>query len=566
MADITVSQMRPQHQQQRQQQQSSSNPSARPEAGAPGSVPGAATLQPESPSQPDPQVLSGSSTVYYNLPFSALDGRQALLAIPGIFLPVLEMPAFDEPAGQQQPQQQSNAPPPSQPGAPPRTQRARMTILAPSSPTYVPLGASPFPFAWLHDVSGWGWPIISLQSPPPGFNLNLPPDPRNAHFLGGPPFPANISFTFAGPGGAMQAEEQPSPERAREFVDSLETADAELRSRMARLGLGELGSFGGDGEEQGELGCPICLDPYDDTADKPEWAGGPDAKDNNVVVIPCPGFHSMHRRCVFEWLSSKPISQWNCPMCRSSIAPSVLVNKDDGGRSGSSASATPAASVLRPPSHDSLVKELAARSHSLREEIHRREKQRGYLCDYPACFPDYDNVGPQAGQEDAFEDDDDETALDRHVITLKPCGHRLHRECLLTTARVQGGLRLLDSVGDEDQDGEDEEGEPSEDSVQEASSCTSRIKVIGKWVECPIDRKEVWAQIPFPQKRRVKARQGSDPAKAESERLCGRVHDLSSSPSHDRYGDPAAMAKCVRRRDADGEDAAAEAATVDQHG
>lgn len=443
-------------------QQASSQQAQQAPIGAPAQV-GRAILEPELPIEAQQARSSGGvpSIVYYSLPFSALDGRQALLAIPGNFLPIMQVPAEEA---------DSQARSSGQAG----TQRVRITVLAPATPIFVPLGSSFLPFSWLYDPSGWGWPIISLQqgNPPPG--LPLPNDPRRAHFLAGPPFPIRITMTD-GPDG-FQAEEQPNPEHAKTFVDSLETADEELRSRMARLGIGDIGACGGD---EGELGCPVCLDPYDESSDRPEWVGGEEAKDHHVVVIPCKGFHSLHRRCLLDWLASKPPSQWSCPMCRSSITPSSLL-KNRPRASGAEPSGQPMSSI-HPPSDESLKKELAAHSRSLREEIHRRENQQGYLCDYLACFPDY-------------ERHNDEEDLDRSIVTLKPCGHRLHLDCLTTSLRIANGFGNKTGLEPEDTEDEDED----EDSDTESSP----VKMVGRWVECPVDRKEVWTMIPVSKKRR----------------------------------------------------------------
>lgn len=507
------------------QTQARSNQEPQPTSTGPTPQFGRATLEPELPPGLQPTVLEGGvpSIVYYTLPFSALDGRQALLAIPGNFLPLMQVPSPEHstPQSTQDPQSTDG---PAQTG-----QRVRVNVLAPASPIFVPLGASVLPFSWLYDPNGWGWPIISLQDGNLPSGLPMPRDPRNAHFLAGPPFPIRITMS-TGPDG-LQAEEQPNPERAKTFVDSLETADAELRARMARLGIGDIGSIGG---EDGELGCPVCLDPYDESADRPEWVGGDEARDHHVVVIPCNGFHSLHRRCLLDWLATKPPSRWTCPMCRSSITPSDLL-KDQPHRTGAPAAGQPLSSV-HPPSDESLQKELAARSQSLREEIHRREKAQGYLCDYLACFPDYEQ-----SQADATDD------LDRRIVTLKPCGHRLHVECLTTSLRILNGFNDKGTLVDDEQ-GSDDEDEDEDD--------RERVKLVGKWVECPVDRKEVWAKIPVLKKRFRNAQHAADrvPAanpvtmpgrtesgatgtniSAESNILCGQVHRLSTSPecSHD---------------------------------
>lgn len=315
-------------------------------------------------------------------------------------------------------------------------------------------------------------------------------DARNPHFIAGPPFP--ISLGFGPSGDSAQEEEAPSAAKAKEFAETLETADEELRSRMARLGIGDIGTFDGDEDGQnGSLGCPVCLDSYDESSDRPEWIGGQEAHDNRVVVIPCTGFHSMHRRCLEEWLATKSPTKWSCPMCRSSISTAHLSSQTD-----------------------TLEKAIAARSHSLREEIHKREKERGFLCDYQACFPDYEGG----------EDDD----LDRRMVKISPCNHSLHVECLTTSMRIAGAQHW---EGDDDDD-----EEPTEEDTQRG------FRLVGKWVECPIDRKEGWARIPFPLRGRAsdaevgggsatKTKVDHDAHTHQQEPACGQVHRLSSSPT-----------------------------------
>jgi hypothetical protein len=400
--------------------------------------------------------------------------------------------------------------------------------MAPGTPVYLPRASANLPFPVLMDWNGMVWPILNIQTPPPGTPEAYLNDPRRPHFIAGPPFMvAWQPFTLR---RTQEEEEQPSPEKAKTFVDTLETADAELRERMARLSIGDIGVFGGAGgggagagagpnsSEEGELGCPVCLDPYDETSDRPEWIGGETARENQVVVIPCPGFHSMHRKCLVEWLSSQAPSKWSCPMCRTSITPSDVVK---GARSAGQQPRQPQQQQQQAaaPTQANLAKEIEARAHSLREEIHRRERQRGFTCDYQACFPDYEL--PSAT-------DDSAAVLDRHMIKLQPCGHELHLDCLTTALRVKDDLRLEGGVEDEDEDEDDdeEEGEGGE---------ASTIKTVGKWVECPVDRREVWAQIPVARrrKRQPATDDGAGPsipaAAVAQEASCGQVHRLSLS-------------------------------------
>ncbi|PWN19289.1 hypothetical protein BCV69DRAFT_284437 [Microstroma glucosiphilum] len=506
------------HHRLQQHQEENATPSFHPVAGPPPMghafieqpEPGAAAGASEGGEPSGPREMPAPPNLYYRLPFYALDGEQALLALPTQFLP-----------------RQMSSP-------------TRATVMAPGTPVYLPRSSANLPFPVLLDWNGMAWPILNIQNPPPGTPETYLNDPRHPHFIAGPPFMvAWQPFTIR---GTQTAEEQPSPEKAKAFVDTLETADAELRERMARLSIGDIGVFGGAGgaggpnsSEEGELGCPVCLDPYDETSDRPEWIGGEAARENQVVVIPCPGFHSMHRKCLVEWLSSQAPSKWSCPMCRTSITPSDVVK---GARRAGQQARQPQQQQQQQqqaatPTQANLAKEIEARAHSLREEIHRRERQRGFTCDYQACFPDYEL--PSAT---------DECALDRHMIKLQPCGHELHLDCLTTSLRIKDDLRLEGGVKDEDEDEEDEEEEKGEGG--EARGGASAIKTVGKWVECPVDRREVWAQIPVPRRRKrqpaaddelAAAGAGSGDtaaaaaAAAESEDLSrGQVHRLSLSP------------------------------------
>lgn len=172
-------------------------------------------------------------------------------------------------------------------------------------------------------------------------------------------------------------------------------------------------------------------------------------------------------------------------MCRTSITPSDVVK--GARRAGQQQQQQQQQATTAAPTQANLAKEIEARAHSLREEIHRRERQRGFTCDYQACFPDYDL--PSAT---------DESALDRHMIKLQPCGHELHLDCLTTSLRVKDDLRLEGGVRDEDED----EDEGDEDEETEAQRGVSAVKTVGKWVECPVDRREVWAQIPVAKRRK----------------------------------------------------------------
>lgn len=373
-----------------------------------------------------PGPPSATQPVYYTLPFQGTDDRPALLAVP--FTHLILAPTSND-------------------TDPPRSD-GQLLMSTPQDAIFIPRSVSRFPFNILYAADdGCAWPVISLQVPEPGIfqvrqNLGMRHSP---HFVALAPFFLHLEILIP-----------PSAEKANTFVDSLETADAELRSRMARLGIGNIG-------EDSQLGCPVCLDNYDDSADRPEWLDGQEAQNNRVAVVPCPGFHTMHRKCLKEWLTANSPSHWSCPMCRCSISADELT----GARMGKSTNGAA-----------SLQKAIEAKSQSLREEIHKRERKQGFLCDYPACFPDYD-----AGIDAA------KTLLDRQIVKLAPCNHELHLECLCTSMKVTGGL-TRPTPEDAEEDTYDEE------------TLRRGYTLAGKWVECPIDKKEVWTQIPVPVKRR----------------------------------------------------------------
>lgn len=364
------------------------------------------------------------------------------------------------------------------------------------------------------------WPLLNLTSPNAP-TLSARQRARNPHLVTGHPIfdegdPREDWLGGGTPGNARSAAElrQDNVARIKRFVDDLDTADAELRLRMARLGIGEVGD---DATGEGRPGCAVCIETFD-IDDKPEWAVGPEAHDQRVVITPCGGFHLFHRICIRQSLEAvESWRQWACPMCRTSLRDAEAKRVEEAeemSRAGvASANGT---------SYKTTQK-------SLREEIRRREKERGYLCDYPACYPTYDTEPPPTAKIAEAEDDgqDDgqdavarlEAELDRRLITLKPCGHQVHRECLTTVLRVEDrhALEIEAEEGEEDDgDAEDElsnreasAGLDDEKGNGPCRSASSSVHEVGRWVKCPIDKADVWAMIPVVKKAKSKQEEAS---------------------------------------------------------
>lgn len=461
----------------------------------------------------------------------------------------------------------------------------------PVQPIFIPIGTSPLPFSFLYDtITNTAWPVAQVQEqqqqqqeatpgqaqqPPGAFPTaggaaeqrgglidtavsesggdgtgaggrdHDPHRPVSFQYVTGEPF--RISLTFAAPGDAgpgglffgggdapAPPGSVPDPAKAKKFVEALERADAELRVRMARLGLGDIGAYG-LGSGRGALGCGICLDEYEGE-DRPEWIAGESAKEAEVVAVPCAGHHTLHAGCLREWLAEKAPREWSCPFCRSPLS-----EKD----------------VHQVLSGEQKIK-AGGKGRSLREEVRFRERAHGWRCDAPACLPRYPpsdlpsgegatisgdhKASSENGATSAETDGDEEGSSDfltTRTIELSPCKHKIHIDCLCTALRLEGDLKTpssdqppdmsdgddADSVmtdiddrsdethraaGDNDDDEEDEDeayeiglgatGEQARDSV------TGDWKTIGKWVSCPSCRRESWAAIPAHRKRKLKRR------------------------------------------------------------
>lgn len=230
---------------------------------------------------------------------------------------------------------------------------------------------------------------------------------RRAHWITGPPLPADMfaEDDTTGPLWAVPPAERPSvmraesesyPARIKRFLDGLETADAELRARMARLGIGELGH----GDEEGESGpgCPVCLEVFGSESDKPAWMGSAEVAERRVVVAPCGNFHVFHRGCLSKTLESvHSWRRWACPLCRGKLrdhdgrkkeeeeAAAGVGRVSDSVQTGTAATA--AAMTAAAAANKGKPMPKVAPPASLREEVRRREEIEGLICEDGAYIP-----------------------------------------------------------------------------------------------------------------------------------------------------------------------------------
>lgn len=476
----------------------STSADARPNAAAGGDVSGSTS---ETPAQQSSGTSMNSSglprpPVLFRLPFNGADGTPALLAFHPQPLPSRDS---DQPAGGPQTSQTHPSPQSPSSGSTEGEQSTQASTAAsngphshphpdghvPVSPLFVPFGASPLPFSFIYDAhTQSAWPIVQVTpGSPPGGPSPDAPESQQPRLVAGPPFRIILDVHFSAP----PEPEQPDEEKAAKYVKQLERADAELRSRMARLGMGSIGGFGevtGSDDQDALLGCGICLDNYE-ADDRPEWIDGPKSQDEAVVAVPCQGHHTLHAGCLKDWLAKLPPSQWTCPFCRASL-------KSDTASIATSAS--PPRGVTKPASSSAPV------HTSLRDEVRARERQRGWKCDAPACLPRYPvSSRTDGGHLDLPETNDD---MSTDLVKLTPCRHEVHLDCLCTSMRVENDLTCagdLDAIMSSD-----EEEEPDEESGQQSVADLNREqeerKTIGKWVTCPTCRKECWAELPLRRK------------------------------------------------------------------
>ena len=326
---------------------------------------------------------------------------------------------------------------------------------------YIPEQASPFPFPLLSDVgSNLVWPIIDCIERT-GNQDTGEESTRLVHVLG---MPFHLTFTMR----PSDPNDVPDSNKARAYVESLERVDAELRSRMAHFSITSASvESSNDASMQHVSGCGVCLEPYP-IEDKPAWfTEGTNEPDETVVAIPCHGFHTIHASCLVEWLSSKAPSQWSCPYCRAPLRSNAKHNP--------------------PPM-------------TLREYVRQKEREQGWRCDAPTCFPCYS----------------DGEKHESPLIKLMPCRHEIHLDCLCTNMRIEmaysGARTCTDCEDDTDDDDttdsmtEESESAPHLDAnVHSTSDLTlncAENDTIGKWLTCSVCRRDAWALLPRRQRPR----------------------------------------------------------------
>ncbi|SNX88047.1 related to conserved hypothetcial protein [Melanopsichium pennsylvanicum] len=444
--------------------------------------------------------------VFFRLPFNGRNGAPELLAFHPQPLPRRESDTQANPQSHTQSYPNSDTPPRSlgqstgsTPSSPyPTGQPGSSTGTSPTNahshphvdghvpvaPLYVPFGASPLPFSFIYDANTQtAWPIAQMTpGSPPGGPSPDAPDSQQPRLVAGPPFRIILDVHFASP----PQPEQPDPERAAKYVKQLERADAELRARMARLGLGSIGGFADAScadDQDALLGCGVCLDNYE-AGDRPEWIDGPKSQDEAVVAVPCHGHHTLHAGCLRDWLAKLPPSQWSCPFCRANLNP----NASHLSAEATIRSSPKAASASSAPVHTTL-----------RDEVRVRERQRGWRCDAPACLPRYPAAScTDDGHLDLPETSDSMTA---DLVKLMPCRHDVHLDCLCTSMRVENnytGATDLDAIISGAKDTSSAGPESGGTSKTDENSIEGEERdTIGKWVTCPNCRKESWAELPL---------------------------------------------------------------------
>lgn len=319
---------------------------------------------------------------------------------------------------------------------------------------YIPEQASPFPFSLLCDVeSNLAWPIIDCIERTANEETGEE-STRTVHILG---MPFHLTFTMR----PSDPNDVPDTNKARNYVIELERVDAELRSRMAHFSMSSAYvETPNDASMQYVSGCGVCLEPYP-AEDKPaRFKEGKDEPDDTVVVIPCQGFHTIHASCLVEWLSSKAPSQWSCPYCRSPLRSNAK--------------------------HDPPLM-------TLREHVRQKEREAGWRCDAPACFPCYS----------------DGEKHESPLIKLMPCRHEIHLDCLCTNMRIEMAYAGASSDDQEEEtdDGDDTDSIPEEHgltsymdadehSAPELTQNCADNDTIGKWVTCSVCRRDAWAHLP----------------------------------------------------------------------
>lgn len=517
-----------------------------------------ARMQAMSRQSSDSAPDASGAPVYFRLPFSGPDGNPALLAFhpqplsqrdvqpgapPSTAAPTTSSQATNsQPSSQsQQGATQSHTYPTGLPGTAPNTTQDQARPRShphpdghvPVSPIFVPFGASPLPFSFLYDQhTDLAWPIAQLTpGSPPGGPSPEAPESQQPRLVAGPPFRILLDIHFAAP----PEPEQPHPEKAAKYVKQLERADAELRARMARLGMGSIGGFADTAASEDQdalIGCGVCLDNYE-AEDRPEWIDGPKSQDEAVVAVPCPGHHTLHARCLREWLQKLPPSQWTCPFCRATLSP------DSSHRPAQTSSSTSASTTSSRTSPKAELSVSAPVRSTLRDDVRARERQRGWRCDAPACLPRYPVSSRSEDGHLDLPETTDRMTID--LVKLTPCRHEVHLDCLCTSMRVENDLRSADDfdaimgLSDDAADGES--------SQHAAGIAKSFLKdgderdTLGKWVTCPACRKECWAELPL---RRKPQRPVAD-SSAQQTSLAAPQADRNTCAVSDEFASPLEM-------------------------
>lgn len=238
---------------------------------------------------------------------------------------------------------------------------------------------------------------------------------RDAHYVvAAPPFSVawlnrdDVVEAFPGfsldRGSAQRGREaEEYTARIKRFLDGLETADAELRLRMTRLGIGEIGDSDGGEEDARGPGCAICLEVFGKESDRPEWMGSAEVHERRVIVSPCAGFHLYHRGCLRQALAAVMTwRKWSCPLCRAPLRDEAAKRVEAAERGASASSPSTSAKGK------AKAKAGTNATTSLREEVHRREKEKGYVCDYPTCYS-----GGSGGGSTTSSNKDDGVVVDK---------------------------------------------------------------------------------------------------------------------------------------------------------
>lgn len=163
---------------------------------------------------------------------------------------------------------------------------------------------------------------------------------------------------------------------AEAYVHALEFADADLRKRMSRLGIADIG-LGMTERGYLRIGCAICMEAYPVGELCPR--NGSPFSDSDVVVVPCAGQHTLHAECLRSWLASVEPDKWSCPLCRVPLS---------SGFEG-----------VKP-------------QPSMRDTVYLYERLRHWRCDAVCCEPTVKRPADDA------------------LVRMLPCNHEVHLSCM----------------------------------------------------------------------------------------------------------------------------------------